>query len=495
MKTILIMFLLLIGSVIHRETNCRLRSGVPTRITVTREYYNFSVASGAKHIYIVSLALLECSRGQDLAAPKREQWPEKTDTASLAALPDDLAVLEGSSFWFLGGAPWVTNSNRQADRQDTDVEMDGLSGQISELRVYQGTIDPYPASTPRGVSAGLVTWLNFVEGEGVRAADHAGKAQGAFSGRRRPTWSISLNPHESCVSAYLNGVPIEPSPIGPTWAENVIPTSTTLVLGGYKPDGTTSGDRLSNFSGSLAEVRLWNSCRTEEMINDSLYYPLPEVNPSLLAYYDMSPPSTILQESATGLLDGFNRHEHLIEDKSLASRHLKAINKPKELVPSWYMLYQDFDSPVGDAAPCYMNPFSTSEPTTLQLQADAGSGGIAEYGEVEADGTGAYKRVYSHISKDGEWHLWTGHKVGEVVSSYVASQQSAAEIKGFIEGPPPFPLENYWSKAREHTPHSVVRFIDMGRTVFTYNTRSEFGQELSENSEHSIGAKWKMMAG
>ncbi|KAG7528718.1 hypothetical protein FFLO_05979 [Filobasidium floriforme] len=483
------------GTVIHRETNCRLRSGVPTRITLTREYYNFSVASGAKHIYIVSLALLECPRGQDLAGSVREQWPEKIDPASLAALPDDLAVMESSAFWFLGGAPWIVNSNVQADRQDTDVEMDGLTGQISEFRVYQGTIDPYPPSTPRGVSAGLVTWLNFVEGEGLRAADHAGKAQGVFSGKRRPTWSISLNPHESCISAYLDGISIELSPIGSKWAENVVPTTSTLVLGGYRSDGTTSGDRLSNFSGSLAEVRLWNTCRTEEMINDSLYYPLPEVDPSLLAYYDMSPPSTILQESATGLLEGFNRHEHLIEDKSLASRHLKAINKPKELVPKWYLLYQDFDSPVGDAAPCYMNPFSTREPTAPQIKADASSGGIAEYGEVEADGTGAYKRVYSHISKDGEWHLWTGHKVGEVVSSYVASQQSAAEIKGFIEGPPPFPLENYWSKAREHTPHSVVRFMDMGRTVFTYNTRSEFGKELSESTDQSIGIKWKVTVG
>ncbi|WWC57471.1 uncharacterized protein I303_100003 [Kwoniella dejecticola CBS 10117] len=485
------------GKVFMAESQQSVRSGVATRLTIQRKY-NVKTSGDPPRVKTtqdVTITLFECEYGRDAG----QKWQEKFSFEEAGTVADNNEPLS------IGGASWLPNPLiKDSQKSDAVEDLGGWTGQISEIRIYNGDVLPENQFNTTTPDKSMLLRLDFSTGDGDELLDLCGNHPAYMRGDRKPKWSVSRNVQEQSVSVYVNGVKSAIGDIGVAWDQGVVPLNRQLVLGGYKKkDGARLGLN-ETFQGKLAEVRLWNIQRTEESINDSLFYALPDVDTSLIAYFDMAPPSRTLQDLTVDLsqeLVGngrFNRSTRLIEDKSLSSNHLVVAQHSPWTLELDISPYDPSDTPIGTAAPCYADPFLNGSFDRMpnQYKADNSSCSIAEYGEIENDGSGVYKRAYSHISSgDGSWHLWTGHKIGTIVQNWVAQRQTDAEIKGFIEGPPPFPLENFWSRSREHQPHSVVRFTDMGRTTYSYNSRSESGKEVAETDDLSVGAKWTMMAG
>ena len=58
---------------------------------------------------------------------------------------------------------------------------------------------------------------------------------------------------------------------------------------------------------------------------------------------------------------------------------------------------------------------------------------------------GVMKRCYSYL-RNGQWYLFTGYKVGNLVAEWIGQAQFDPQVIGYVEGCPPLPSEklNRW---------------------------------------------------
>ena len=92
---------------------------------------------------------------------------------------------------------------------------------------------------------------------------------------------------------------------------------------------------------------------------------------------------------------------------------------------------------------------------------------VAEYAELETDAngnpTGEVKRCYG-TTRDGQWQLVTGFKVGDARAEWVGQAQFNPQLMGFIEGAPPVPSENL-TVADSYDGASSVTFTEAQSTT------------------------------
>ena len=133
-------------------------------------------------------------------------------------------------------------------------------------------------------------------------------------------------------------------------------------------------------------------------------------------------------------------------------------------------------------------PFSTTTTSTPS---------VAEYADVQRSTTGevsgVFKRCYGFV-RGSRLHLVTGFKVGDLVTEWVGQVQTDPQLKGFVEGAPPVPSENFLSGS-DYTGRSTVTLTRSDDTTYTYASSEEAGSSVSVESSTKVGAAMEAEAG
>ena len=232
---------------------------------------------------------------------------------------------------------------------------------------------------------------------------------------------------------------------------------------------------LEPFAGTMEEVRIWKIARTQEQIQDNLFSRIKGEKQDLIANY------TFDLESQTDLLD-----------QSLIGNHLTL--------------------GLNDAKP--MSVLSTapiSEDTAIIRSALAGvktqfhdtihcSPGVQEYSDLQydIDGNliGIQKRCYSYI-KNGQWHLLTGYKVGNLITEWIGQVQADPQIIGYIEGAPPVPSENLTGTSVDMDPYdgTAIQLVESDSVQYIYSSSKESGFDMSIEMQASVGLSDEVSVG
>ena len=118
---------------------------------------------------------------------------------------------------------------------------------------------------------------------------------------------------------------------------------------------------------------------------------------------------------------------------------------------------------------------------------------VEEYGDLQYTPTGelvgAMKRCYSFI-KQGEWHLYTGFKVGNIITEWIGQVQFDPQVMGFIEGAPPIPSENLTEEAGDDfNDATALEIIEAENVTYTVSSEKEQGYNTALSFAASIGVE------
>ncbi len=132
------------------------------------------------------------------------------------------------------------------------------------------------------------------------------------------------------------------------------------------------------------------------------------------------------------------------------------------------------------------------------------SPGVQEYSDLQydIDGNliGIQKRCYSYI-KNGQWHLLTGYKVGNLITEWIGQVQADPQIIGYIEGAPPVPSENLTGTSMalgpgvDHYNASAIELVESDTVNYIYSSSKESGFDLSIDMKARLGVSFKANAG
>ncbi|MCB5908210.1 LamG-like jellyroll fold domain-containing protein [Streptomyces pinistramenti] len=354
----------------------------------------------------------------------------------------------------------------------------GLTGVISEVRVWNTARQPADIGVtlppPRPQSAltapageagadgadrpkGLIARWRLEENEGTTAADDAGR----HTARLHSTaWIKNPDPLGSTFRLYLDGQPIAGSPPA---------SGDALSEGTYGEKQFTLGGRLDGdkvaepFTGTLEEVRVWRTARSQEQVLDNLFGRLTGERQDLLAYYPFDDEST--EAEATVLAD----HGPHALDLDLPA---PGPGRPEPVAST---------APISSDIPEVRPAFATGRPAFVQQSAAAPA--VCEYADLQrlADGStrGVLKRCYVYV-QDGVWNLVTGYKVGDLVSEWVGQVQFDPQLVGYIEGAPPVPSENLVATRRL----TSLSYVNSASVEFTQ--ADQVVQALSSSTDTSV---------
>jgi len=333
-----------------------------------------------------------------------------------------------------------------------------LRGMMSEVRLWNVALNASELNRDlNGTERGLVAWWQFEAGSGSDLNDTLGNNNGAIKGA---TWIVDPNPDNSTFMIYHNGdvtptVPISPLP--------PIDTEEARFRMGQ------------GFAGNLDEVRIWKVARREEAILDNLFSRLKGEKRDLLAYY------TFDQDNAnaeTSILD-HSLQGNLLEPNPTAINELTRID------------YIFSTAPICDDIPLVRNALEgvvTSFQDTIHARPT-----VEEYGDLQYTPTGelvgALKRCYSFI-KQGQWHLYTGFKVGNIITEWIGQVQFDPQVMGFVEGAPPIPSENLTEDMGDDFDDATALEIIEAETVsYTISSEKEQGYSTALSFAASIGVE------
>ena len=340
----------------------------------------------------------------------------------------------------------VGNSNKPLKIQGSDGVI------IAEVRIWNKTrLEPEIGKNLTGNEKGLVSWWRFREGKGDKAFDSKSQNHAAIHGA---LWVKSPDPQGSNLKLYLNGQQQETDVIQDTavW----VTTTDQFTLGARRQDS----DLDQYFQGELEEVRIWQTMRTEEQIQDNLFRRIPGEKEDLIAYYTFDA-----------------EVENRISDYSLRGNHLK-LNGSAQNVLSTAPIGADTPQ-VRSALAGIRTPFSGKIGSTPTVQ---------EYGDMQIDSQGnligVFKRCYSFV-QNGRWQIITGYKVGDMVTEWIGQVQFAPQLIGFIEGAPPVPSENLTQPSvdlvgdlDDYSQASVIELAEAEETTYTYSATKEGGFDM-----------------
>ena len=294
-----------------------------------------------------------------------------------------------------------------------------FAGLISEVRLWNKARDPKEVGANlAGKEKGLVARWTFDENRGNVARDAAGGFDARLYGAR---WTKDPDPRGSAMRLYVNGAAVATDPLEATDA---------VVAGGstepqFTLGGMLKGEALQDaFVGTMEEVRVWRTRRTEAEILDNLFARLRGEKQDLLAYYTFDFDST--DPSSTQVIDNGLRGNHL---------PLPADATRPNIVLS--------TAPVSNDTAQVRSALAGVK-TAFHDNIDA-EPAVCEYGMMQTDShgntAGAMKRCYSFI-KNGVWNIISGYKVGSLITEWVGQAQFDPQVIGFVEGAPPAPSEN-----------------------------------------------------
>lgn len=336
-----------------------------------------------------------------------------------------------------------------------------LDGTLAEIRLWtvplaDGSLKP----TLTGGEKGLLSWWRFEEAEGTIAFDSKGGSHARFKGAVQ--WVKDPNPSGSQLALYRNGQLLSSELVPAASRTALLSPQAQFTLGAVQRDSKPQ----EFFQGELEEVRIWQTARTPEQLQDNLFRRLLGDNgqfldnrEDLLAYYPFD-------TQKAGVLSDF----------SLLGNDLTPVNA--EFVIS--------TAPIGEDTPQVRSALAgVRTPFSDRLQS---SPAVQEYGDLQTDVDGnlfgIYKRCYGLI-KDGQWELVTGFKVGELVTEWVSQVQFDPQLIGYIEGAPPVPGENLTSRGAvlgefaNYNGASSVELKQASKTDLTFSADKESGFDSS----------------
>jgi hypothetical protein len=375
----------------------------------------------------------------------------KTNNASLyiGSLGGDeqlaTMAMDESSFWNVGLRKWQVpqlTANSEKTTPNNLIEL--------------GLVSYWPVNEAQGRelydkksdNAGVVEGGSYIES----AAEINGLwiASEVFSG-----WSLYLN-GEPLQSEFVDVVDTFTSPV-----------SQTLLALGARPVENDQYDYQLN--AALADVRIWDSVRTEEQIRDGRFAVPDDSDDQLVGYWPC--------RSGSG---------QAIEDSSRFANSGKLLgsdtNPAGGLDFSWVWpelsnVNSSTPAPVGDEAPYISNagkPPSQPLPSGFTLDDQPA---VVEYGDAQFDEDniviGALKRCYALAGKT-KTLINSGFVVGELEPVYLGQVQTEPTVTGVIEGAPPVPSENLT--------------IDQGSNPDKYLGTSDVTLTAAENTEQVFSA-------
>lgn len=284
-----------------------------------------------------------------------------------------------------------------------------FKGILSEVRIWNKALTKTElGSHLQGSESGLVSWWQLEENQGNVAYDSKGQSHGQRTGGI--TWVKNPDPNGSSFRLYRNGSVVETESIDALpWGEP------QFTIGACRDNGVKQG-----FDGILEEVRIWKVARSQEQLQDNLFTRLKGEKEDLIANYTFD-----------------SDEDYRVLDYSLFGNHLgiaQGFNQPTSVLST---------APIGDDTAQVRSALAGIE---TQFNGYIHSRpAIQEYGDTQTDEagntTGILKRCYGYI-ENGQWHLITGFKVGNLISEWIGQVQFAPQIIGYVEGAPPVPSEN-----------------------------------------------------
>ncbi|NEQ67038.1 MAG: hypothetical protein F6K21_16330 [Symploca sp. SIO2D2] len=342
-----------------------------------------------------------------------------------------------------------------------------FKGIISEIRLYNKELsqENLGGKIP-GDEDGLIAWWRFEENEYNIAHDSQSNNHAILQGAK---WVKNPDINGSSLLFYHNGSPVKLEDMSQaSWG------SAQFTLGANQ-----NGSLQECFNGIMEEARIWKVSRTQEQIQDNLFARLKGEKQDLIAYY------TFDLESETEL-----------RDHSLLGNHLTVGG--------------------GDSQPIVVISTAPISDDIAQVRSALGGvktqfhdtihsrPGVQEYGDLQydADGnlTGVHKRCYSYI-KDNQWHLFTGYKVGNLVTEWIGQVQANPEIIGYIEGAPPVPSENLTGTSmkvgefQDYSGCSAIELEEPESVNYIYAASKETGFDMSIDTTVGMGFAYKAEAG
>ncbi|PSR81495.1 hypothetical protein BD289DRAFT_489421 [Coniella lustricola] len=243
----------------------------------------------------------------------------------------------------------------------------------------------------------------------------------------------------------------------------------------HRTSSPFSGDaRLTTYiNGKQQEVKrttyysdqLNETVKTRESIYNTLYSRLTDVPPKIAIYLSFN--KTVIPSATRKRM-----HSASILDESLNCWHLSVVQgrtnsyAPRNiLIPS--------RAPVGLDASC-VTPLLRKDGMLSQMpRLIRARSSVAKYGDLTIGVNGAiegsFKRAYTFINNE------------------------APTLKGYIEGAPPVPADNYLS--RDDRPSSAIRYVNAQRCSYSYSSHKEVGAEVNLAVSRGVGAKWEASAG
>lgn len=329
-------------------------------------------------------------------------------------------------------------------------------GIMSEVRVWNKALDQKDLySEMKGEEQGLIAWWRFEENEGNIAYDTKGTNHGNIIGGVE--WVKNPDINGSKFQLYLNGQPVKTTtPSSLSWG------SEQFTLGAYK----NGSSFLDPFEGTLEEIRIWKVARTQEQIQDNLFTRLKGEKQDLIANYSFD-------------LDD----ETELKDSSLLGSHL--VIGTDESEPTSVLSTAPISNDIAQVRSALAGVKTQFHDTIDSRPA------VQEYGDMQYDSegnlTGVMKRCYTYI-KDGQWHLFTGYKVGNLITEWIGQAQFNPQVIGYIEGAPPVPSENMTENTGDsYTDCSTVTFTQADEVMYNYSTSKENGFNSSFGISGEMG--------
>lgn len=363
----------------------------------------------------------------------------------------------------------TTNSDPVEIGKVVNAENEALyfQGAISEVRLWNVVRDKTEVGKAiQGREKGLISWWRLEENEGNVAYDSKSQNHAAIIGAE---WIENPDPKGSNLTLYHNGIEIETEDANPPdWGNE------QFSLGGYQ-----SVTWSEFFQGTMEELRIWKTARTQEQIQDNLFSRLQGEKADLIAYYTFD-----------------KEHLDRLDDHSLLGNHLNLGREdrlPKFLLST---------APVSTDTAIVRSALAgvkTQFHNTIHARP-----AIQEYGDLQydVDGNliGVQKRCYSYI-KDGQWQLLTGYKVGNLITEWVGQAQANPQIIGYIEGAPPIPSENLTSTSmklgeyEDYNGTSAIEIEEADSVNYIYSSSKETGFDMSMEMKATTGLESSSEAG
>ncbi|MDP6415125.1 MAG: LamG domain-containing protein, partial [Gammaproteobacteria bacterium] len=371
----------------------------------------------------------------------------------------------------------------------TDGSTYYMNGTISQVRIWEIALDAGDICSEVTPGAeGLIGWWQMEANEGAIAYDSIGQNNGDIFGA---DWVENPDPAGNTLQLFINGV------LQVTVASALpLAGSDQFRIGNFDNQYTpTTGDCPNKyfFFGQMDEIRIWNSARNLEQIQDNIFTRLTDLGSDLVAYYQCDQ-----SQSTADLADQYNtangtsvEASQLLADSSGNGYHLllggsETTGSGQD--PVWFIS----TAPVGYETPQAINVLTGLATTFSDRLQSAVS--IQEYGDLQYDTqgmmTGALKKCYAYI-KGGIWNLITGFKTGDLYTEWVGQAQFQPQLIGYIEGAPPVPSENFTGTSftvadlEDYNGGTSVEIVEAETLNYSYSKSTEQGVDTS--LESSLG--------